>query len=297
AGCAGAGKLHDYERWLGRNVDQTLEFISWEVLEAGTAWAVNCWKKSDDHAVVYSMPMLPPNRSAKLAQGADGQFDDLFRRYAELLIQHGFARSIVRIGWEFNANWYAWDASKDPQAWIAYWRRIATTMRNTPGAQFKFDWCVSGGPSGFAADKAWPGDDVVDFVGMDYYNMPIDKTSVTPQQRWDARMNMQHGLKWHREFAQSHRKPMSIPEWGTGQHVKWGGGGDDPSFIERMAQWIGDNHIAYHNYWDYRNKDFDSKLSDGRQPQAEAAFLRFFGGHNRGANVPGGSASSHAAVS
>lgn len=281
-GCAGAGKLPAFEGWLGREVDQVIEFIGWDVLQASGTWGVKCWRKAKEPYVVYSLPMLPPKGSGMLKPAANGEFDDLYRRYAQALIANGYQSSVIRIGWEFNANWYPWQASKDPQAWIAYWRRIVATMRDTPGAKFEFDWCPAASKQGFNAEKAYPGDDVVDYIGLDYYNTAIDQTSSTPEQRWQARMNMQHGLKWHRDFARSHGKRMSLPEWGTGVHSKWGGPPDDPYFIESMAQWIADNKVAYHNYWEHKNKDYDSKLSTGRQPEAAAAFLKHFGGKGAG---------------
>jgi hypothetical protein len=279
AGCTGSKKLVGYEAWLGRRVDQVIEFLSWEVLRKRMTWGVSCWKKAG-RQVVYSLPMLPPDRSATLAQGANGRFDDLYRHYAELLVRAGYSQSIIRIGWEFNAKWYAWDASQDPEAWIAYWRRIASTMRGVPGAAFKFDWCPAASAKGFVADRAYPGDDVVDIVGLDYYNTTIDKNADTPELRWQARMNMQHGLKWQRDFARSHRKPMSLPEWGTGVHKQWGGPPDDPYFIDGMADWIENNAVAYHGYWEHKSKDYATRMADGSQPKASAEFRRRFGGSN-----------------
>jgi hypothetical protein len=107
--------------------------------------------------------------------------------------------------------------------------------------------------------------------------MPIDQSPGTPEQRWQARMDMHHGLRWHRDFARRHDKRMSIPEWGSGPHAKFGGAPDDAYFIENMAAWLVENKVAYHNYWDYKNKDLDTRLSNGSQPQAGAAFIRSFG--------------------
>lgn len=276
AGCAGAPRVREFERWLGRDTDQVLEFISWQVLQDGTTWAVRCWEEAGRKSVVYSLPMLPPDHSATLADGAQGKFDDLFRRYGAELVKHGYGGSIIRIGWEFNAAWYPWAASKDPESWVAYWRRIVSVLRAVPGAAFKFDWCPAASKSGFSAERAYPGDDVVDIIGLDFYNTVVDAKSFTPQQRWDTRMNMPTGLKWHRDFAAAHDKPMSFPEWGTGIRREGGGADDDPYFIEQMAAWIASHHVTYHNYWDYGSKDYNSKLSDGRQPQAGAAFRRAF---------------------
>lgn len=278
AGCTGVKRLAAYEQWLNREVDQMVEFVAWDVLHASGNWGPKCWEKGGQENVVYSIPMLPPGQISSLAEGAKGQLDHLFRRYGGVLAKHGYGNSILRIGWEFNAEWYPWAASKDPKSWVTYWRRIADAFRSTPDTSFRFDWSVAGAARGFDAEKVYPGDDYVDYVGLDYYNTTIDPKADSAEQRWEARMNMQHGLKWQRDFARSHGKATSLPEWGTGVHVKWGGPSDDPYFIEGMAAWIRDNDVAYHNYWEYKNKDYDSRLATGEQSRAAAAFLKNFGG-------------------
>lgn len=276
AGCDGLKGREVFAKWLGREPDIMLEFLSWKVVSRGTTWGVGCWKKGGQKAVVYSMPMLPPDNSATLAEGAAGKFDEYFRRYGEILVQFGFAEAIVRIGWEFNGEWYSWAASKDPQSYIEYWRRIVRTMRAVPGSNFKFDWCMAGGWTNFLAENAYPGDDYVDIIGIDFYNVPIDPKAVTPQQRWESRLNTRRGLQWHRDFAIAHGKPISIPEWGTGLKPDGKGGGDDPYFIKQMAAWIANNNVAYHVYWD-QITGVNARLSDGHQPLAGAAYQRAFG--------------------
>lgn len=275
AGCDGVRGLEKFTQWLGFKPDLTLEFISWKVLSAGTTWGLGCWKKGGQKHVVYSLPMLPDDGSAVLADGAYGKFDMLFRRYAAKLVQFGFGDAVIRIGWEFNGEWYPWAASKDPQSYIEYWRRIVTTMRSVPGANFKFDWCMAGGWTQFLPEKAYPGDAYVDYIGMDFYNVSIDRKAVTPEQRWESRLNTRRGLKWHRDFAAQHGKPMSYPEWGTGLKPDGSGGGDDAYFIEQMAQWIAANDVAYHSYWDSPT-GVNARLSDDHQPRAGAAYKRVF---------------------
>jgi len=51
--------------------------------------------------------------------------------------------------------------------------------------------------------------------------------------------------------------------------------GDDPYFIRQMAAWIKQNRVVYHIYWD-DTSGYNSKLSDGHQPAAGAAFIRLF---------------------
>jgi hypothetical protein len=201
----------------------------------------------------------------------------MYKTYAAKLVRHGFGESIIRIGWEFNADWYPWAAKHDPHSWVAYWRRIVTAMRSVPGAKFKFDWCAAGGWSSFRAEEAYPGDEFVDIIGLDFYNNLGEKRPVSPQERWEIRKKAPHGLEWHRRFAAAHGKPMSYPEWGTGTGRNAHGGDDDPYFIEQMAAWIAANDVAYHNYWEFKASIYDAKLSDGRRPGAAAAYVKAFG--------------------
>jgi len=278
AGCDGVKRMPAYERWLGRKPEQMLDFIPWEALQQNGEWHVRCWKNAGQKRVVFSVPMLPGS-GAKLSDGAAGKFDTLFKNFAQQLVKYGYGDSIIRIGWEFNADWYPWAASRDPKSWIEYWRRIVTTMRSVPGANFKFDWNAAETWSWFRAERAYPGDDYVDIIGLDYYNaLGENARHLSPQEAWELRKKAPHGLDWHKKFATKHDKPMSYPEWGTGKRKKDNlGGGDDPYFIEKMAEWIASNNVAYHNYWDYSAPIFNARLSDKRMPEAAQAFVQKFG--------------------
>jgi hypothetical protein len=276
AGCGGADRLVKFQAWLGRKPDRVLEFMTWQTLVESSTWSMSCWKGADVQWITYSLPMLPEDGSATLAQGAAGHFDEVFRNFATTLVARGYPHAVIRIGWEFNGEWYSWAASKDPQSWIRYWRRIVTTMRSVPGAKFKFDWCPGNGWTTFLAQDAYPGDEYVDIIGMDVYNQSWNPKATTPELRWHDQVHQRHGLKWHAEFAAAHGKPLSFPEWGTGIRSDGHGSGDDPLFIEQMSEWIFTHNVAYHNYWDYSEPIFKGRISDGSQPKAAAAFLRKF---------------------
>jgi hypothetical protein len=278
AGCSGVQNLDKFVQWFGRKPTRMLDFLAWGEGRPGWNWVLGCWEKSGLKQLTLSVPMLPSDGSATLAQGAAGKFDAFFADLATDLVKRGYANAIVRIGWEFNGDWYAWAAIKDPAAWIAYWRRIVTLMRQAPGAAFKFDWCPATGWTQFLAQNAYPGDEYVDIIGLDIYNQSWDPAATTPQLRWNEKLNSRHGLKWHRDFATAHGKPMSFPEWGAMTRTDGRGGGDDPYFIEQMAAWIASNNVAYHDYWDFGTGGENSRLRDGSHPQSAAAFLRIFGG-------------------
>jgi len=250
--------------------------MTWDTMVANDPWSMKCWKGGGIKAITYSLPMLPENGSATLAEGAAGKFDHVFANFANTLVANGYPNAVIRIGWEFNGDWYAWAAGKDPQSWITYWRRIVTAMRAAPGSNFKFDWCPGNGWTAFRAEDAYPGDAYVDIIGLDEYNATWNANATTPALRWKEQVEQRHGLKWHADFAAAHGKPISFPEWGTGTRHDGHGSGDDPLFIEQMAEWIASHNVAYHNYWDYDHPHFSGRISDNGQPLAAAAFLKKF---------------------
>lgn len=272
-GCDGVRHLRAFSSWLGRQPDFVLDFFaddSWDSMLGDANWTIKCWARAQ-MKVVFSVPMLPRN-DGTLAEGAVGRFDDHFRKLAQLLVAGGYGKSVIRLGWEFNGNWYPWAAGKDPASWIRYWRRIVTTMRAVDGAAFRFDWCSAQGHQQLPASDVYPGDDYVDIIGRDLYNQSWTPDVTTPQQRWHELLTQSYGLNWLHDFAIRHNKPMSLPEWGTGTRPDGHGGGDDAYFITHVMQWISQNNIVYHAYWDYHAKDYDARLSDGSKPRAAAAF-------------------------
>lgn len=277
-GCNGITALKKFTGWFGREPDFVLDFFdtsSWTNMQGDAGWTVSCWSRDNHRQVVFSVPMLPGG-SDTLADGAAGKFDDQFRKIAELLVSRKYGNAYIRLGWEFNGGWYPWAAKKDPANWVAYWKRIVDVMRSVDGQSFRFVWCPAQGWQQIKADTVYPGDGYTDVIAMDLYNQTWTAGVTTPEQRWDELVNQQYGLKWLRDFATKHNKPMAFPEWGTGTRPDGHGGGDDAYFITQMAKWIGQNNVVFHGYWDFAAKDYNAKLSDNSKPAAGEAFLKAF---------------------
>lgn len=281
AGCPGRDKVAAFEKWAGRKIDRGLDFFSfnsWTDIMNESQWSMGCWKKTG-LPMTFSVPMLPNDKQSTLAAGAHGDYDHYFQQLGENIVRNGFANAILRLGWEFNGGWYPWAAKKDPDSWVAYWRRIVTVMRAVPGQHFRFDWNPTIAWQQIPQDKVYPGDEYVDIIGMDVYNQTWDPKATTPELRWKGMVSNSYGLDWLEKFAAEHHKPISIPEWGTGTRPDGHGGGDDPLFVTNMSRWIKTHNVVYHNYWDYHAGDYNAKLSDGQFPQSGKAFLEEFRPH------------------
>lgn len=278
AGCDGVKRIPAFEAWLGRRADRVVDFLdgkNWAAMTGSAKWIAQCWQKPG-YKLALSVPMLTKDKSATLADGARGDLDHHFREIARILVETGHGDSILRIGWEFNGAWYPWAASQDPESFVAFWRRIVVTMRSVPGNRFRFDWNPTVGTTKIDPERVYPGDDVVDIIGMDIYNQSWHPRRDDPAVRWDEKVNGPHGLKWHRDFAKAHNKPRSFPEWGTGTRKDGHGYGDDPVFVKNMHEWIAAPDVIYHGYWDYRAPDFNAELSTGQSPAAAAQFQALF---------------------
>lgn len=281
AGCTGRDRIASFEKLVGRPVAGVAEFTEisdWSHMVSSVNWAQGCWAQRRGLGLSQSVPMLMQNGSGTtLQQGAKGAYDQHFVELGKLLVGKGKADAYLRIGWEFNGGWYPWAAAQDPVAWKAYFRRIVAAFRRVPGQRFRIVWNPAQGAQQIAPDKLWPGDDVVDVVGLDLYNQswrPQDY--LLPTVRWNNLKTMPYGLDWAASFAAAHRKPLALPEWGTGTRPDGHGWGDDALFISNMAAWIRSHNVLYHAYWDYNAGDYNAELSTGRQPKAAAAFRAAF---------------------
>lgn len=279
-GCTGLDRMPGFVEMAGRQPDGIIAFTertSWQNMLNSVTWSANCWAKTP-YRTAQAVPLLL-DKGTSLAEGASGAYDRHFERLARLLVAKGRADAYLRIGWEFNGDWYAWSAAKDPEAFVRYFRRVVGIFRSVPGQKFRIVWNPARGKHKIAPDEVYPGDDVVDVIGLDLYNSSWRKEDAAdPETRWRNHLVQPYGLNWLRDFAARHGKPIALPEWGTGRSPNGQGMGDDPIFITRIGEWIKANNVVFHGYWDYAAPDFNAEISGGRQPLSAKAFRAAFGG-------------------
>jgi hypothetical protein len=276
-GAGSPAALSRFDRSLGAHSDVASDYVDWNTWTdiSRPTWWLRRWEATArTRHMVYGVPLLPRSGGA-LAEAANGAYDRHFRALARVLVRHRQGDATLRLGWEFNGGnrdpWYVGTTGQGPARFARYWRRIVRAMRSVRGARFTFDFNVSPGPGGDLAERAWPGDAYVDFVGVDVYDMawaPDGGAIAAPAARWRWIVHRGHGLAFWARFAARHHKALSLPEWGlwNGPH----GGGDDPYFVTRLRSWSERHGVAYASYFDASS----ARLTPDLYPRSIAAYRR-----------------------
>jgi hypothetical protein len=275
-----------------------LDGSSWSTMESSAANEAAKWSGSG-YSMTFSIPMLP-NSGATLASGATGSYNAYFTNMAQGLVANNEASSIVRVGWEFNGNWYPWAAnSSNASQFISYWQQIVNAMRAVSGANFKFEWCPTLGDQGIGnLANYYPGNAYVDDVAGDVYDQSWSNYPGASSEFSNLETE-NYGLNWLTSFASQQGKAVTLGEWGLGQGPGNAGqsysannqqvsGGDDPTFINDMAQWLMTNHIYEASYFDAQQM----ALSSSQNPNSYNALLKDFGPGGVASGSSGSSGSS-----
>ncbi|MEV3872368.1 glycosyl hydrolase [Streptomyces sp. NPDC049906] len=252
-GPRGVARMAELSQWLGGaelRVGHTyLPGDSWAGIAGDVEFLADWagWKHSGpDRLFVLNVPMSARNEQrlsdfqvrSDLWRGAIGWNDLHFRLLAQRLVDLGLRDAVLVLGWEMNGTTYGHRCGPDPVLWKRYWKRIVTTMRSVPGQEFRFDFAPSRGKDAIGWTACYPGDDVVDIIGMDSYDQPSGIT-------FDEQVTEPYGLQHHVEFARAHGKPISYPEWGLFRN------GDNAEYMRRMLQWMERHRPVYHTITDY----------------------------------------------
>jgi hypothetical protein len=171
-----------------------------------------------------AVPMISWRGSA-LSEVTSGRHDALIARAARRLKRQD-RPVLLRWGWEMNGDWYAWGAArngKDPDAYIAAWRRLRRIFAEQDATNVAWVWSPNWNSSPtadwntFAA--LYPGDQYVDWVGVSGYNLHHE----TPDALFSP---------IYQAFAA--RKPILITEVGAVDR----GGRTKADWITLLARWV-----------------------------------------------------------
>lgn len=293
ADCVYAGpstqSLAAFERLVGRRFscvlvynDAASDWAGWEdprfVRDSDPALAWGRWASARGvrRQLIVTQNLFPSvlDGSDWLDAGAAGAYEGHARALARNLVAAGLGGAVIRLAHEANDTASAdrlGSTAREWGLWRRFWRNTVVAMRSVPGAHFLFDWCVNAYWRPIPLRDWYPGDDVVDIVGIDAYDSGVP----VGQDRWTRLYGQRDGIGDVVRFARAHGKPVSIPEWGLAPaDAQSLGGGDDPDYIDRIAGVVRREPVAYQAY--FFNHDAARLLAGSSR--SLAAYRRHFGG-------------------
>lgn len=286
SGMRGSGQALQFGTLTGARITRVLDFAggaTWrDISQADWVFKAHANK---GYTLEVSIPMLPRQQRASLAQCARGDYNHYWRAVGQRALKYGHRNASIRPGWEFNGDWYPWSAVGKAREYRGCFRQVVTTMRALPGQRFSFVWNPNVSDQKMAAETAYPGDAYVSYVSVDIYdyswinyfnNAPSDAQR---RKEWDRRLNGSRGLKFWSAFAKAHRKPLGFSEWGLAWRKDGHGGGDNAVFLNSMMAFITDpaNRVAYATYFNNPNRhDLRHRIAGPGQGFPRSA-LRFKG--------------------
>jgi glycosyl hydrolase family 26 len=269
-----------FGNWRGAAVDVVVTWParqSWEDV-INPHWMFNAWKGTP-YTKVFGVAPIPEGVDASISGCASGSYNSKWTEFGQNIQAAGLAdESIIRLGWEFNGEWYKWSAN-NPDQWAECWRQIVGTVKKE-APKLRFDWNVNRGPGTSVTDaaEAYPGDAYVDIVGIDSYD---SYPGVTSEANWQKQYSGPYGLKHWADFAKAHGKKVSVPEWGVypGTAHADNNGGDNAFYITKMRGFFAEqgSRLAYEAYFNEDDSYYGGSIfSPVQNPSASSKYKALF---------------------
>jgi hypothetical protein len=297
------------EAWLGRPIDvagTTITTTSY--IGSGTPYTT----ASGAYPLLeVSFPLLSifseSNALDDMAKAAAGDYDATYTQMAAALAAWKNPLLSVRIGWEFNGNWYAWSNGVGTNAtyanYVAAFKRAAAIVR-AANPHVLIQWCIAWGQPD--PTPYWPGaydasnnPGGVDVVSMDFYQANISqyndvgKTSTWAMAESGADAGAQGAgpivLDWMVTFAQQNKVKLALSEYGAGNSkssgIGSGPGLDDGTWTAASIAWMNglpSGLLLWTNWSD--DEPADDIVTSGANPAEQAAWIAAWKGTHYGAS-------------
>jgi hypothetical protein len=162
---ANEGALAEYAAMVGRQPDIVMWFRNFgqPLMERREMTSLRATGQTP-------MVTWEPNKQS-LSQIASGEYDAYLHESAAIARSWG-GQLLVRFAHEMNGNWYPWGAGTAlPYTYLAAWRHIVSLFREDGATNVGWVWSpyVEVGTR-FPLAAYYPGDDWVDYIGLDGYN-------------------------------------------------------------------------------------------------------------------------------
>lgn len=241
------------EAWEGRygvKVDGLMRFAFRDSGEAGLLneefWAQCGAVAATGRLMIIAIPFGPASDGSGMnRKAASGGYNGLWVKIAALIKKYQLdkANVVIRLGWEFNGNWYAWsttDANGGAAAFKSGWAQIWNTVQGQGCKTIRWALCGNkGGQSNNAVKLAdvW-NDGMVDVGGVDHYNFWPAQTNAAS---FAQAASQNPGLRPNMVTTRAKGVMWSIDEGGPANPAGTNYGGDHPYYPQAMIEIVAAN--------------------------------------------------------
>jgi mannan endo-1,4-beta-mannosidase len=260
--------IADFQQLSGRHLDVGQFYIDWATSFSFIQPSLQALDSDQSTAMVTWMP-----NQYTTPQIASGLADSYIQSFASAVRSYGKTIQIRPLH-EMNGNWYPWgigDSTVNTNtSYIQAWQRIVTIFRQVGATNAKFIWSINASNVGAGASftGAYPGDNYVDYVGIDGYNWGTTQSWGSIWQTFDQIFSSPY-----QAITQVSSKPVLITEWASAEI-----GGNKAAWITDAFQQLASSKYAriVGENWFNMNKETDWRINSS--PAALAAFQAAIGG-------------------
>ena len=180
---------------------------------------------------------------------------------------------VLRFAHEMNGDWYPWGArvqGNTPEQYVEAWHYVHEKFRSAGADNVRWCWApnvpVPGTeePVGTELERFFPGDDVVDLLGIDGYNWG----SASPALSWTSPADLfGPGLQQLRALRSG--LPIVVTETASAEGEELG---RKAAWIARLFEFLGDQGDVRAVIWFQEDKENDWRVNSS--PSALAAYRR-----------------------
>lgn len=268
-----------WRAWSGKQPQQALLYFNQESaaeLDSSIWYIVDLAKKlkQQDPQIQphFNIPMPGLQQYEAVAAGYhDGMYRRMFQQMLAIFNPASTGRIETRIACEFQLGTYQKNVAinrngqYDPALYVTVFRRIVSIGRSV-SPRFWYNWCPNHGkdaqPHGLEA--YYPGDDVVDEIGFDFY---FQSRFGTPSHAWVLAPGSGYGAQWFADFAAAHKKPWSIPEIGADSDAA-------APALDQLLAWAKLKGCRWIGWWD-RWEVINCQISTGALPAVGAVVRKY----------------------
>lgn len=245
-------KVQALENWQGKKNAVLNMFTSWcnETTSMDNLFKYqlrNIWNNQNVPMLSWEPYLCSPSSTPNDVEvrAANGEYDAYFSNWADRLKTflsgpdgvYGTSddrRVYIRLGHEMNGDWYPWGAAmgnNSPSDYVNMWKHVKNILdsKKLDANHVQWVWCVINVDiGGYSAESFYPGDDYVNWIGIDGYNWgnSLSPSSwKTPEQVFGSMIRRMRAMT---------NKPITIPEVGSTTYTTSGNN------TEAKLQWIDD---------------------------------------------------------